>query len=396
VFFDNFSVTHDRGRIIEENHYYAYGLKIAALSSKAQGVLENKFLYNGKELASAEFEDGSGLDWYEYGLREYDAQIGRFFRVDPLTDAYPYLTPYQYAGCEPIANTDLDGAEPENATVMSTPQNPIGLSEVIVTGIRRSRSSLHAMANIALSPQMAGTPEYSETSNAVKITGAIVNGFFKNEIGLIKLYDNTRNMLTEVGRALDNLPESQRNLLKDVLAVEEIHAPLLPPQYGRVSFEQKLPRDFDDGLKAIAITALTEVTLAGGAYLFLRPLTQLGVGYGRLSSEGPFAGQVIERGGTRRILGGGSFTQTLEQQAFELVQLNGGRNSVTIETPTMKIRFDLAGKAHAGVPTPHMQVYVKNFVNGQVRSITRNSKNAIPMRQEHMQIVKRYLLRNRD
>jgi hypothetical protein len=33
-----------------------------------------------------------------------------------LTDAYPYLTPYQYAGCEPIANTDLDGAEPENAT----------------------------------------------------------------------------------------------------------------------------------------------------------------------------------------------------------------------------------------------------------------------------------------
>jgi hypothetical protein len=33
-----------------------------------------------------------------------------------LTDAYPYLTPYQYAGCEPIVNADLDGAEPEDRT----------------------------------------------------------------------------------------------------------------------------------------------------------------------------------------------------------------------------------------------------------------------------------------
>jgi RHS repeat-associated protein len=166
VFFDNFSVTHERGRIIEENHYYAYGLKIAALSSKAQGVLENKFLYNGKELASAEFEDGSGLDWYEYGLREYDAQIGRFFRVDPLTDAYPYLTPYQYAGCEPIANTDLDGAEPVNATVQKGVNDEVlrplatrvdgklyvdayhqGLQEVRVVGTRHNLPPMNSFTN---------------------------------------------------------------------------------------------------------------------------------------------------------------------------------------------------------------------------------------------------------
>jgi len=27
-------VAHEPGRIVEENHYYAYGLKIAAISSK--------------------------------------------------------------------------------------------------------------------------------------------------------------------------------------------------------------------------------------------------------------------------------------------------------------------------------------------------------------------------
>jgi hypothetical protein len=34
VYFDNLKVSHERGRIIEEDHYYAFGLKIAAISIK--------------------------------------------------------------------------------------------------------------------------------------------------------------------------------------------------------------------------------------------------------------------------------------------------------------------------------------------------------------------------
>lgn len=37
VYFDNFQVQHVRGRIIEEDHYYVYELKIAALSSQKAG-----------------------------------------------------------------------------------------------------------------------------------------------------------------------------------------------------------------------------------------------------------------------------------------------------------------------------------------------------------------------
>lgn len=52
----------------------------------------------------------------DYGFRNYDAQIGRFPQLDPLTDDYPELTNYQYAGNEPIANVDLDGLEPSLVT----------------------------------------------------------------------------------------------------------------------------------------------------------------------------------------------------------------------------------------------------------------------------------------
>jgi RHS repeat-associated protein len=111
VYFDNLQVNHNRGRFIEENHYYAYGLKIAGISSRKladalDGAIDNKYLYNDKELI-----DDADLNWYDYGFRNYDPQIGRFPQLDPLTFQYPHYTPYQYAGCEPIANIDLDGLE---------------------------------------------------------------------------------------------------------------------------------------------------------------------------------------------------------------------------------------------------------------------------------------------
>ncbi len=111
VYFDDFTVSDTRGRIIEEDHYYAFGLKIAGISSKKlpdpnEGNIDNKNLYNDKELI---YE--ADLDWYDYGFRNYDPQIGRFPQLDPLTDDYTELTPYQYASNDPILNIDLDGLE---------------------------------------------------------------------------------------------------------------------------------------------------------------------------------------------------------------------------------------------------------------------------------------------
>ena len=83
---------------------------------------------------------------------------------------------------------------------------------------------------------------------------------------------------------------------------------------------------------------------------------------------------------------------TLEAQAKKLsTELNEGRNSVTIGTPDKQVRYDLAGKQHGDVPTPHTQVYNKNFVNGVQRNISKATKHPTPITQQEIRLIRKYL-----
>ncbi|TWF32864.1 RHS repeat-associated protein, partial [Chitinophaga polysaccharea] len=105
VFFDNIILGVNSGPLLEETHYYPFGLTMAGISSNAlkgtnYPINRNKF--NGIEL-------NSDLDLYSYEAhyRNLDPQLGRWWQIDPKpNDA---VSPYAGMDNSPIRYSDFLG-----------------------------------------------------------------------------------------------------------------------------------------------------------------------------------------------------------------------------------------------------------------------------------------------
>jgi RHS repeat-associated protein len=87
--------------VLSATDYYAFGMSMKERSWQSDSY---RYGFNGKE---------NDADWdvQDYGFRIYKPEISKFLSVDPLTQSYPELTPYQFASNSPISGIDLDGLE---------------------------------------------------------------------------------------------------------------------------------------------------------------------------------------------------------------------------------------------------------------------------------------------
>ena len=98
------AITDQSGTVVEQNAYYPFGSRHTFGNSYAQTT--NRYKYNGKE------EQTSGnLQYLDYGARMYDANIGRWFVQDPLSEKYYAHSPYNYCVNNPVMFVDPDGRD---------------------------------------------------------------------------------------------------------------------------------------------------------------------------------------------------------------------------------------------------------------------------------------------
>ncbi len=95
--------------IVQEEHYYGFGLGMAGLDFNAPGNAEHRYTYNGKE----EVPD-FGLGWLDcasadYHARQVDPALGRMWAVDPLAGKFAPVSPYNYALNNPLRVIDPTG-----------------------------------------------------------------------------------------------------------------------------------------------------------------------------------------------------------------------------------------------------------------------------------------------
>ena len=102
IYFDDLNITHTKSKVVEANDYYPFGLTFR--TTRRENLVVNPYQFNGKEN-----QDELVLDWLDFGARMYDPTVGRWNGLDPYSDIYHELTPYNYGLNNPVSVIDRDG-----------------------------------------------------------------------------------------------------------------------------------------------------------------------------------------------------------------------------------------------------------------------------------------------
>ncbi len=96
--------TTSSNEILNELHYYPFGLTFEGAWMNDNSAIDYKYQYNGKE-----WNEDFGLNWLDYGARWYDAASVTWLGVDPLAEKYGSWSPFNYVLRNPVRFIDPDG-----------------------------------------------------------------------------------------------------------------------------------------------------------------------------------------------------------------------------------------------------------------------------------------------
>jgi len=149
-FFNFLEIIHSKKSASEEKkciNYYPFGLEHKGYNnivSANSNSVASKFKYNGKEL-----QDELGLDWYDYGARNYQADLGRWMSIDNKAEAYVGHSTYHYSANNPIYFKDVDGnyyvgTDGKPVTTSVAKDGSIKLSSNASTDLKRMAKLINA------------------------------------------------------------------------------------------------------------------------------------------------------------------------------------------------------------------------------------------------------------
>ena len=169
-----FTESNGLASIVQENHYYPFGMQQNGNWAKTQTV-KNDYLYNGKEMNTE-----IGLNWSDYGNRFYIPSIGRFASMDKLASHPNQVdkSPYAYGWNNPIKYDDPDGNCPNCVTAgVGAGVGALvgGASNAIGSWWRGEKVSLKEVGKAALAGAVAGAV-IGSGAGLVAAAGGIATG----------------------------------------------------------------------------------------------------------------------------------------------------------------------------------------------------------------------------
>ena len=170
--------------VVQRTDYYPSGLPFPNMYQPDV----QKFKYNNRE-----FDTMHGLNQYDYGARFYDPAIMRWQVLDPLTEKYPFISPYAYCANNPIRLIDPDGKIFVDANGKKiTYTQGVGWSKNATDDIKY----IYAALMLTETGQKQWNMAYNDTGS--KIQMKFVNATVRNDegerrLGITHAFDNIEN-----------------------------------------------------------------------------------------------------------------------------------------------------------------------------------------------------------